>query len=49
MISLGFLLILAALIALLFHISTGKPPLWFTVLMLVLVHLLGLSVGIWPR
>lgn len=42
MIPIAFLLTLGAFISLLFTISTGKPPLWVAVLLLVLIHLLGL-------
>jgi hypothetical protein len=42
MLSLNLLLVIAAFITLLFSISTGKPPLWVTVMLLVLIHLLGI-------
>ena len=41
MLTITFLFVLGAFITLLFHVSTSKPPLWVTVLLLVLIHLLA--------
>ncbi len=43
MLTINWLLVVGAFIALIFHVSTnGRPPLWVVVLLLALTHLLGI-------